>query len=58
MATLLVAPLVGAWIEIHIVLAEWKYIGVAPLVGAWIEICNYQKKYIAEDCRSPRGSVD
>ena len=38
MSVLIVAPLVGAWIEIldapHIEEIE----GVAPLVGAWIEI--------------------
>ena len=33
-----VAPLVGAWIEIGIMLAIISYLLVAPLVGAWIEI--------------------
>ena len=36
--TVIVAPLVGAWIEIRIF---WRRAGlqsVAPLVGAWIEI--------------------
>ena len=34
----MVAPLVGAWIEISNI--QWKMTadGVAPLVGAWIEI--------------------
>ena len=36
---LIVAPLVGAWIEIPIVgLTEADHGIVAPLVGAWIEI--------------------
>ena len=33
-----VAPLVGAWIEITLILALTNRITVAPLVGAWIEI--------------------
>ena len=36
----MVAPLVGAWIEISPPLLIIKTIVVAPLVGAWIEI-NY-----------------
>ena len=37
---LIVAPLVGAWIEIgvHPHISLWGI--VAPLVGAWIEISN------------------
>ena len=35
-----VAPLVGAWIEIIAKLYKYVPIFVAPLVGAWIEICN------------------
>ena len=33
-----VAPLVGAWIEIKPLHSLTKKTGVAPLVGAWIEI--------------------
>ena len=33
-----VAPLVGAWIEISILLSTFVNGVVAPLVGAWIEI--------------------
>ena len=33
-----VAPLVGAWIEIEMVLILYSVELVAPLVGAWIEI--------------------
>ena len=36
--TLLVAPLVGAWIEISLVSPGSTSVIVAPLVGAWIEI--------------------
>ena len=34
----MVAPLVGAWIEIVTSITTWKAQDVAPLVGAWIEI--------------------
>ena len=34
----LVAPLVGAWIEIKISKVIFNPVNVAPLVGAWIEI--------------------
>ena len=33
-----VAPLVGAWIEIHEMASLILNVRVAPLVGAWIEI--------------------
>ena len=36
----IVAPLVGAWIEINFLFASNNSILVAPLVGAWIEIKN------------------
>ena len=34
----MVAPLVGAWIEMYEFIIRAKIIWVAPLVGAWIEI--------------------
>ena len=34
----IVAPLVGAWIEIRFFLSMDFAFAVAPLVGAWIEI--------------------
>ena len=34
----LVAPLVGAWIEINCIIRIYQSMWVAPLVGAWIEI--------------------
>ena len=37
-ASLVVAPLVGAWIEIEGALTFDTSLVVAPLVGAWIEI--------------------
>ena len=55
---LIVAPLVGAWIEISCRLNYMTYGGVAPLVGAWIEIREEVEKYALEKCRSSRGSVD
>ena len=36
----IVAPLVGAWIEISVATIPDKLISVAPLVGAWIEILH------------------
>ena len=33
-----VAPFVGAWIEIILVMKAWYIFLVAPFVGAWIEI--------------------
>ena len=34
----IVAPLVGAWIEIFVLINLLCHYPVAPLVGAWIEI--------------------
>ena len=34
----MVAPLVGAWIEIDLLASALLSASVAPLVGAWIEI--------------------
>ena len=34
----MVAPLVGAWIEIRVYQEDFELSLVAPLVGAWIEI--------------------
>ena len=53
----IVAPLVGAWIEISNI--QWKMTanGVAPLVGAWIEIKKIRERAFLPS-RSSRGSVD
>ena len=37
---LVVAPLVGAWIEIEMSRSTDAVSSVAPLVGAWIEIIS------------------
>ena len=39
---IVVAPLVGAWIEINIIHHVLILLKVAPLVGAWIEIKMYK----------------
>ena len=39
-----VAPLVGAWIEIGVDRVKLTTIVVAPLVGAWIEIRRTAKE--------------
>ena len=54
----LVAPLVGAWIEIGVGRTVERKDIVAPLVGAWIEMLA--KIYLEEKDfgRSPCGSVD
>ena len=44
-----VAPLVGAWIEILSLSGKFILCIVAPLVGAWIEImCNFHFQATAE----------
>ena len=54
----IVAPLVGAWIEIKSLNTSNNVIRVAPLVGAWIEIVYSLFVGIYDRRRSPRGSVD
>ena len=41
----MVAPLVGAWIEIKAYMLAQKEADVAPLVGAWIEIKDDYRRY-------------
>ncbi len=53
-----VAPLVGAWIEISVGVKHGVQSVVAPLVGAWIEILIVTVPQSISVCRSPRGSVD
>ena len=36
----MVAPFVGAWVEIAIMASEAKVEAVAPFVGAWVEILS------------------
>ncbi len=40
-----VAPLVGAWIEIHQKHTRLDGLSVAPLVGAWIEIARAGQRW-------------
>ena len=54
----LVAPLVGAWIEIPKAIRAVQEVSVAPLVGAWIEMSGTETKCPYFLSRSPRGSVD
>ena len=54
---ILVAPLVGAWIEISEKKDTSRGKAVAPLVGAWIEIYGIDLKSTLLS-RSSRGSVD
>ena len=53
-----VAPLVGAWIEIALHDNVRIICGVAPLVGAWIEILIALIIASESASRSPCGSVD
>ena len=54
----LVAPHVGAWIEIDETVDAEIAKSVAPHVGAWIEIfCLAQQLKLLES-RTPRGCVD
>ena len=55
---MIVAPLVGAWIEICIVMINYVIIRVAPLVGAWIEIACNVAILSWHKCRSSCRSVD
>ena len=54
----IVAPIVGAWIEIIKFICCYNCRTVAPIVGAWIEI--KVDRYDYNEClsRSYRGSVD
>ena len=54
----LVAPLVGAWIEMAYSDKITGGFYVAPLVGAWIEIRVEVSTMFCEPSRSSRGSVD
>ena len=54
----MVAPLVGAWIEIALVNYRIPIVEVAPLVGAWIEIMKLPFGFRCRPSRTPRGCVD
>ena len=55
---IIVAPFVGAWIEIIVETGIAVYTYVAPFVGAWIEIVLAVATGVTSACRSLRGSVD
>ena len=54
----LVAPFVGAWIEIPDSRVSIYVSTVAPFVGAWIEIFEVRRCERAATGRSVRRSVD
>ena len=54
----LVAPLMGAWIEIDKVYTLVSVISVAPLMGAWIEIIEINATENGAPGRAPHGRVD
>ena len=54
----MVAPIVGAWIEIVVGKLRKGFGIVAPIVGAWIEMDSITYGYDDVKCRSYRGSVD
>ena len=54
----MVAPIVGAWIEILRFHVSVPGSYVAPIVGAWIEIEYSQPCCSSSRGRSYRGSVD
>ena len=54
----MVAPFVGAWIEITENFNNSTAVKVAPFVGAWIEIHKKNRNLICMERRSLRGSVD
>ena len=56
--TIKVAPLVGAWIEIHGPWRKGMVNKVAPLVGAWIEIEPLLRSQHPQGSRSSCRSVD
>ena len=55
---MIVAPHVGAWIEIPMVVPIATDDAVAPHVGAWIEIIFLSMKMVILYRRTPRGCVD
>ena len=54
----IVAPFMGAWIEIFCHVSTYKTQLVAPFMGAWIEINLYQLPFKMMSCRTLYGCVD
>ena len=57
-SVVIVAPLVGAWIETEMLLTSLGIPQVAPLVGAWIETYDGMSRTAPLNSRTPRGCVD
>ena len=57
-ASVIVAPLAGAWIETPIPDLSGRTDTVAPLAGAWIETNILTKPEKPKSGRTPRGCVD
>ncbi len=55
---MLVAPFVGAWIEMLVTVSVKSHGTVAPFVGAWIEMLNLGVGENTGTSRSVRRSVD
>ena len=55
---MVVAPLVGAWIETSISVSHTNVNRVAPLVGAWIETYIIVEVFLYLVSRPSRGGVD
>ena len=55
---MIVAPCVGAWIEMSVSCQRINDTLVAPCVGAWIEIDKKRAEKLPPWGRSLRGSVD
>ena len=53
-----VAPRVGAWIEISCIYLVWEGTFVAPRVGAWIEMGYPAATNATAYGRTPCGCVD
>ena len=54
----MVAPFMGAWIEIDPKQLFTRIYPVAPFMGAWIEIINLQYNILEDLSRTLYGCVD
>ena len=55
---IVVAPYMGAWIEIDVIVPEVFNPYVAPYMGAWIEIFTADVTYSITSSRTLHGCVD
>ena len=58
MVGMMVAPFMGAWIEMQKALPPTSSVTVAPFMGAWIEIVVVRDKHAQDFCRTLHGCVD